>query len=125
MRNEKAFLWYLENGQKVCSRIPYPEEKVFEICQIRGSSIALIENSPLSSFETLVSMTKALHMAFFPEIKGWFLCRLDLQHLPLYNTSKSLRVELLKRIGALTRSSITAHKKLLGHIYFSQIKQQG
>jgi hypothetical protein len=124
-QNETVYIWYVENGEKVSSSLYYPEERVFEISQIEGCSISLAANSPLSFVETLVSMTKALHTALFPEAKGWLFCRLELKKLLPDVPLKGMRVKLTNRIGALTRSSISMNEDPPGSIYFSQTEYLG
>jgi hypothetical protein len=113
----------VETGERPTERISYDEEKVLRLCVIEQNSrsIALHLNSPYTAFETIISMTKALHLNAYPNMTAqWTFCRWESLHWPLVGCLKGVNICLVQTLGTrLTKSAVILNGENLGHIYFS------
>lgn len=116
---ERVFLWFTESGKPTTTNIPYPEESLASQLVYSGQRVLLHGDSPLSPIETLVTMTKFLHLRLIPETEGWFFTRLDMVHPLSLDDLEGLFVELQNQLGTLSRARVCAASGELGVIYFS------
>lgn len=112
--------WLKETDRPVTRRRPYPEHEI-----VAGSSIGgqTIEAGPVQSFspiESLVALTKELHLALRGREKRWVFTRLELER-PLERADvQGMQVELLRTLGdRLTKCAVRSMNQPLGHIFFS------
>ncbi len=124
---ERAFAVYLRpTGEAVTTRDPYPEEQIVDACrfELERKEVTAPEALPFSNIEILVAMNKALLERLFPDVGGkWYFTRLQLTESIWQRKFSTLLVRLEANMNFLvTKSSITADGRPLGHIYFSLVK---
>ncbi len=111
-----------ETGEPDC-RHPYDEEAIIALCKLEPEkrSITLTASAGHTPIEVIVAMTKALHLALFPEAPGkWVFCRWESECWPLELPPDGYSVVLNKTLGSrLTRSGVMAGERRVGWIYFS------
>lgn len=116
---ERVFLWFTESGKPTSTNVPYPEELLAPQLVYSGQRVMLHGDSPFSPVETLVTMTKFLHLRLMPEVGGWIFTRLDMVHPLSLDDLEGLFVELQSQLGTLSRARVCAASGELGVIYFS------
>lgn len=120
-QNNKAFL--VEDDSSPKTRIAYDESLVTSICEIDTASRSAIlkSSSPYSNLETLVSMTKALHLEAFPGATGkWVFCRLLANAWPLDPLQSGTKVTITQFFGTrLTKVSVEIEESEVATIFFS------
>lgn len=115
---------------KPTDRYSYDEASIIELCEIDETARYIFLNggeTPYSEIETLVSMTKALHLKLFPQLQGsWVFCRWESPRWPLGSGSmRSVSIRLMQAVGTrLTKSEVSLEGEVLGHIYFSARNSQ-
>lgn len=125
----QAWVGYLTDGleQPVC-RYPYDEDAVVDLCSVDkdGRRIKLTADAAFSDIETLVAMTKALHLKVFHDFTGkWVFSGWDSPRWPLGEGMQGVCIQLIQNLGTrLTKSEVTIAGKVLGHIYFSGKAEQ-
>jgi hypothetical protein len=122
LEGDRVIGWITETENPVTERIPYPEELIFEKCLIKDQKISLSgAESGFTSMETLVSMTKKLHLDLFPDKeKKWIVTKVELHRFLKPGDTSKLRVEFRKNFkNRLTRSAIFSGEEPLGDIYYS------
>ncbi len=74
-----------------------------------------------SHIEVIISMTKALHLNLFPDLKRrWVFCRWSGPYWPLSDRLDGLSLQLKQAVGTrLTRTEATLQNEVVGNIYFS------
>jgi hypothetical protein len=84
-------------------------------------TIVLQGSSPFGTVETLVAMTKALHMALYPGVAGqWLFGRLEAPRWPLPAVAHGLEIGLVQAVGTrLTKNAARLRGETLAWIYFS------
>lgn len=100
----------------------YDEHELRRHCRmdLGARSIVLQAASPFTPVETLVAMTKALHLAVYPQKGQWLFARLEAPRWPLGGVGPGLEVRLGPGVGTrLTKSGARAGGELLAWIYFS------
>ena len=111
-----------EEGQPDC-RYPYDEESIVACCRVDADagSIRHEGRSAHTPIEVIVAMTKALHLARFPDSPGkWVFCRWEGEHWPLPMLEGAATVTLTKSLGSrLTKSTVMLGNGVIGSIYFS------
>lgn len=120
---EHVFLWFTESGVPINKHVPYPEELLAPQLTYSERRVILKGKSPFSPIETLVAMTKFVHLRLMPDVEKWIFTRLDIVHPLLEVDLDELSVELQIQLGTLSRARIYAASKELGMIYFSAIKK--
>ena len=114
----------LPNTTKPEVRIPYDESWVATHCDIdlEQRRITLNQDPALyTCIETLVSMTKALHLGLFPGVnRQWIFCRWVSASWPLNARLPNLYLQLKQCLGTrLTRTEVIYQNRHVGDIYFS------
>lgn len=109
---------------KPTDRYSYDEASIVELCEIDDTARYIFLNSgetPYSEIETLVSMTKALHLKLFPQLlSSWVFCRWESPCWPLGGSMRGVCIRLLQAAGTrLTKSEVSLEGEVLGNIYFS------
>lgn len=111
-----------EAGEPDC-RHPYDEEAIIALCRLEpeARSIALSGRADHTPIEVIVAMTKALHLALFPDAPGkWVFCRWESECWPLPTLEGAATVTLTKTLGSrLTKSTVMLGADVVGSIYFS------
>jgi len=111
-----------DEGRPDC-RYPYDEDSIVKACVLdrEARNIVLQEESPFTPIETVVAMTKFLHLAVFPDAPGkWVFCRWESEHWPLSQKQAGLSVSLGQTLGTrLTRSEVCLDGEVLGQVFFS------
>lgn len=101
----------------------YDENAVTELCRIDKDErkVLLLHDTPYTNIETLVAMTKMLHINIFPNMTGsWVFCRWNSSSWPLRENLKGICIQLKQALGTrLTKSEVSVDLTVLGHIYFS------
>ncbi len=115
--------WLVETTQAIRDRRPYVESRIFDYCRLTDRSIRLNDQTGFSAIEELVAMNKLLHNTHYPpENAQWYFTRLDLTRLLVDTDTGNLVVSLQKNFNQrLTRSAISAHGEMIGHIFFSMV----
>lgn len=109
---------------KPTDRYSYDEASIVKLCEIDDTARHIFLNSgesPYSEIETLVSMTKALHLKLFPQLRSsWVFCRWESPRWPLRGSLRGVYISLLQAAGTrLTKSKVSLEGEVLGNIYFS------
>lgn len=111
-----------EPGEPV-GRYPYDEESIVARCRVNPEdrSIVLPGEPLFTPIEMVVSMTKALHQALFPNASGrWVFCRWESEYWPLAAPLADLSVMLTQALGTrLTKSAVVFSGERVGWVYFS------
>lgn len=109
-------------GEPDC-RYPYDEDAIIGLCRLEPEtrSITLTREAGHTPIEVIVAMTKALHLALFPDAPGkWVFCRWESERWPLDLPPQGYSVVLNKTLGSrLTRSAVMVGDRRVGWIYFS------
>lgn len=109
-------------------RYPYDEDVLIRRCSLDSQqrSILLEGETPYTPIETIVAMTKALHLTLFPRLEGsWAFCRWESPHWPLPPILGALSVRLVQALGTrLTKSQVWHEEAKIGEIYFSARQNQ-
>jgi hypothetical protein len=113
----------VERSDKPAGSHAYDEDELRRQCQVdaAGRRIVLQGASPFTPVETLVAMTKALHLAVYPQKAGqWLFARLEAPRWPLGDLGEGLEVRLGHGVGTrLTKSSARLGGEPLAWIFFS------
>ena len=113
----------LERADRPAGRRPYDEHELRTGCRmdLPARAVMLQRASPLTPIETLVAMTKALHLALYPASSGqWLFARLEAPTWPLGEPGSGLQIELRQALGTrLTKSAARLCGNTLAWIYFS------
>ena len=115
--------WLVETGAPILERQPYDESVIESRCLRNGPIMRVIENTPCSTIETMISACKQLHQGLHP-LPGhkWIVTRLDLARVIDWPDG-GMEIELLQNLGnRLTRSAVRSEGAVVGHIYFSAIR---
>lgn len=112
--------WFLPSSRTLEARVPYDEDLVVHCASFSGNSATLVrEPDTLSPIESLVALTKQLHISRSPRIAGWLFVRLDLLRPFRRPDLTGLRVRIVQRVGErLTRCAIDSRGADLGNIFF-------
>lgn len=120
---EIVHLQLTESPSKAEGRYAYDEDSIAAACEIgrEARTIRLTQTSPFSDIETLVAMTKSLHLDVFPDANGkWVFCRLQADSWPLAIDRADLTIRLVQAFGTrLTKSVVVSGNKEIGTIFFS------
>jgi len=104
-------------------RRAYDERELRAHCLTDASArrIVLQGASPLGGTETLVAMTKTLHLALYPGAAGqWLFARLEAPRWPLPAAADGLEIALAGAVGTrLTKSAARLRGETFAWIYFS------
>ena len=113
----------VERADRPIGRRAYDEGRLGRLCQTdpAARTITLREASPFTPIESLVAMTKALHLAVYPQQGGqWLFARLEAPRWPLGAIGEGLEIRLGPGVGTrLTKSSARLKGEVLAWIYFS------
>jgi len=115
----------VETQELIVERVQYLEQEIVEKCSIKDKAVFIADETPYSAIEVLLAMSKHLHHILYPQADGkWFFARLDLDRLLCPNDAACFQVELVQNLqNRLTKSRILSGDKVIGHIYFSLVKQ--
>lgn len=112
----------VERDDAPVARRAYDEDELGRLCHadVAARTVVLRGASPFTPVETLVGMTKALHLAVYPRKPGqWLFARLEAPRWPL-GVGEGLEVRLGPGVGTrLTKSSARLRGSLVASIYFS------
>lgn len=120
---ERVFLWFTESGEPITKHVPYPEELLAPQLTYTERRVLLKGISPFSPVETLVAMTKFVHLRMMPDVEAWIFTRLDIVHPLRDDDLDGLSVELQSQLGTLSRARICTASEELGVIYFSALEK--
>jgi hypothetical protein len=112
----------VERPERPAGRRAYDEDGLRRQCRTDPAARAVVLDgaSPFTPVETLVAMTKALHLAVYPQKGQWLFARLEAPRWPLGGIGPGLEVRLGPGVGTrLTKSSARLGGELLAWIYFS------
>jgi hypothetical protein len=113
----------VERPDEAAARHPYDEDSLRAGCRIDvpRRTIRLEGISILTPLETMVAMTKALHLALFAGKAGqWVFCRLEAPRWPLASATDGLAISLAQTVGTrLTKSRVGLRDELLAWLYFA------
>lgn len=110
------------DGLETANRVDYDEGKIIRHCHVVEDGIELLEPSPYTFIETVVSMNKHMHQNLFPEANGkWIFTRIDLDEF--VDANEGLSLQLKHNLNyRLTRSDIRIDGSKVGDLYFSLVK---
>jgi hypothetical protein len=113
----------VERADAPADRRPYDERALRARCHLNRSSrtIGLRGSSPFSTVETLVAMTKALHLELYAGNPGqWLFGRLEAPRWPLPGVEDGLEIRLAQSVGTrLTKSAARLGGETFAWIFFS------
>jgi hypothetical protein len=112
----------VERADRPAGRRAYDEDDLRRQCRTdpAARSVVLGGASPFTPVETLVAMTKALHLAVYPQKGQWLFARLEAPRWPVGGVGPGLEVRLGPGVGTrLTKSAARLGGELLAWIYFS------
>jgi len=126
-KNDNQYIFLCkESIRDIECRTDYHEESIIEQCTILATDKAITLESPVNFniFQSTVAMTKALHHAIFPDIKGkWMFTRLQTDKL--IATNQQYRKIVISHTHnfnyRLTKNEIHIDGEQIGSIYFSLI----
>jgi hypothetical protein len=112
-----------ERAEQPAGRYPYPEDALQALCRVDAArrTIFLSATSPFTPIETMVAMTKVLHLAVFPE-KGqqWLFVRLEAPRWPPASFGEGLAITLAQTVGTrLTKNRVSLGNDILAFVYFA------
>jgi len=115
-------------GTSISVSYEYDERKVLKNMVLKNEIITMHFKPIYTYMEQLVSMTKKLHLAIYPEAKGkWLFTKIQINDAvdnALYS-DKALNVKAERNFqNKLTQCSIRLDDKLIGYIFFSQITKR-
>lgn len=113
----------VERAEEPRGRHPYDEDALRARCRIGlpSRSIVLEGQSPFTPAETMVAMTKALHLALFPDPAAkWLFGRLEAPRWPPASFQEGVTVTLANAVGTrLTKSRVSLGDATLAWIFFA------
>ena len=112
----------VERPEPPRGRYAYDEDLLRACCRVdlAGRAIVLGGESPFTPIETIVAMTKALHLALFPGTAGWLFSRLEAPYWPPARFDVGVTVALAQSVGTrLTKSQVSLGRETLARVYFS------
>lgn len=103
-------------------RYEYDEDRIIKLCNMTDEGIVLLQQSPFTFIESVVSMNKHMHQQLFPDVTGkWLFTRIDLEAGCDEREKLSLRFRHNMNYR-LTKSDILVNGEKVGDIYFSLVK---
>lgn len=109
------------------TRKNYDESAVIDLCHCEDEAalISLTQPSALNPVETLIAMTKALHLRLYPLPDAqWIFARWESKCWPLPSQPAGIKVQITQTLGNyLTKSEIKLGGHSFGHIFFSAKKK--
>lgn len=112
----------VERPEPPRGRYAYDEDSLRARCRIdpAARAIALEAGSPFTPIETIVAMTKALHLALFPGKTHWLFGRLEAPCWPPPRFGEGATVALAQSVGTrLTKSRVSLGQETLAWVYFA------
>lgn len=113
----------VERADRPVGRRAYDENELRRRCRtdLAARTVALLGASTFTPVETVVAMTKALHLALYPQKPGqWLFARLEAPRWPLGGVGEGLEIRLGPGVGTrLTKSSASLRGEVIAWIYFS------
>ena len=113
----------VERAEKPRGRYPYDEDRLHALCRtdVAKRAIVLEGDSTFTPVETMVSMTKALHLAVFPDkASQWLFGRLEAPRWPPAPCGEGLTIALAHAVGTrLTKSRASVGEETLAWVYFA------
>jgi len=113
----------VERAEEPRGRYPYDEEALRACCRIDVSrrTIVLEADSAFTPAETMVAMTKALHLALFSDRSAkWLFGRLEAPRWPPASFHEGVTITLAQAVGTrLTKSRVSLGQETLAWIYFA------
>ncbi|MGH8691142.1 MAG: hypothetical protein ACREUS_08950 [Burkholderiales bacterium] len=113
----------VERADGPAERLGYDERELRARCRIDAGTRAIVlqGSSPFSAVETLVAMTKALHLALYPDNPGqWLFGQLEAPCWPLVAVGEGVEIRLVQAVGTrLTKSAARLRGETFAWIYFS------
>ncbi len=126
-RGAKQRAVLVERVEEPRGRDEYDEDALCTHCRIDVNNriIVMERNSTFSPIETMVAMTKALHLAVFPGNSGqWLFGRLEAPSWPPGCLSEGFTISLGQTLGTrLTKSRASLGAETLAWIYFAMKEQ--
>lgn len=116
--SQKAF--YLHKTEEIPSRrVPFNEEDLVALAKYTNQSVELKGESPFTSIETIIALTKALSYKNMPLQEGkWVFGRIDL-NTPLTSIKSSIIIECTNSVaGRFSVNDITIDDQPVGKIQF-------
>jgi hypothetical protein len=114
----------VETDEEVNGRYPYPEDEIvaqmaIDLVSRRG---VLRGDSGFSDIEVWVAMTKALHLAAFPDLPGkWLFVRCRCPEYTRHSTGERMVAITGVLSAKLTRSETYVDGRRTGEIFFSMV----
>lgn len=113
----------VERTEEPRGRYAYDEDSLRARCRIDAGarSIVLEARSPFTPVETIVAMTKALHLALFSDkAAAWLFGRLEAPRWPPARFQEGVTITLGHALGTrLTKSRVSLGEETLAWIYFA------
>lgn len=116
----------VEGEEKVVCQYAYPEESIINAAAIdlQQATIVLSDFPGFSNIEKTVALTKGLHLALFPQVKGkWFFSRIKFILFCVNSLQpQEIGIRFIKNFNfKLTQSKIFFDSAEAGSIYFSLV----
>lgn len=113
----------VERAEEPRGRYPYDEDSLRACCRIDIAKRSIVlEGSPsFTPVETMVAMTKALHLALFADRAAqWLFGRLEAPRWPPASFHEGVTITLAQAVGTrLTKSRVSLGRETLAWIYFA------
>lgn len=119
---DRAYL--VETDVEVTDRYPYPEDQIVEAMAIDEAARrgVLREDSGYTDIEVWVAMTKALHIACFPELRGkWLFVRGRFAEYARRSSGERTIAIASVFSAKLTRTEASIDGRKVGDIFFSMV----
>lgn len=113
----------IERADRPVGRCAYDEGELQRRCRTdpEARTVVLRKASHFTPLETLIAMTKVLHLAVYPGRPGqWLFARLEAPYWPLSAPGEGLEIRLGPGVGTrLTKSRACLLGEVVAWIYFS------